>query len=134
MIGGITAGGASGPTRGRRATIAPGPVGRSLSSAVVIHNCDGCAWIGNRNPAGMTPTMVKRESLRSTARPTTPASPPKCSCQTSQLRIRRASPRPAPGLIFRTGRLSRRRALKRPCSNADNLWEVTEVLVPCVQG
>jgi hypothetical protein len=31
--------------------ITPGPFGRSLSSAAVIHACDGCAWIGNRNPA-----------------------------------------------------------------------------------
>jgi hypothetical protein len=35
-----------------------------LSSAVEIHTSVGCGWIGNLNPAGITPTMVKRELLK----------------------------------------------------------------------
>ena len=84
------------PRYPRATMIAPGPAGRSLSSAVVIQTCVGCGWIGNLNPAGMTPTMMKRELLRSTARPTMPASPPNCSCHTSKLRIAGRPPGPPP--------------------------------------
>ena len=58
--------------------IEPSFIGRSLSTAVDTHTSVGCDWIGKLNPAGITPMMVKRVLLKSTARPTTLASPPKC--------------------------------------------------------
>jgi hypothetical protein len=85
-----------------------------LSNAVEIHTSVG-GWIGNLNPAGITPTMVKRELLSSTARPITPASPPKCSCQVCQLRIAGRPPGPPPAASS-SGRNVRPRIGETPSS------------------
>ena len=42
---------------------------------------------GNRNDAGITPTMVSTPSLKRSGRPTMPASPPKRVCQVAWLMI-----------------------------------------------